>query len=345
MQDQNMQNLRQTLESLDATLASVLKKRLEVVAALNQGKLEDSYEKGVENLLNQVVQSCNELQATYQKPLERVLKIACFGVPGSFTHQAMDEYFEGKSFVPSYFNQFEEITEAVSRGEVDYGIVPIENSSTGGITEVYDLLREHDCTIVGERRIKIEQNLLAHPQAKLEDIRRVYSHPQGLRQSKAFFKDYPLMEQIPYFSTSKSAEMVAQSKDVTMAAVAGKKAAELYGLKVLAANINFSNHNFTRFVVISKNTEHIADANKITVVLTVKHEPGSLYKTLGYFYHGGLNLMNLESRPMVDKSWEYFFHIDLMGNLGDPCVKDALEEVKKNCTYLKILGNYRAHEK
>ncbi|MBR2960467.1 MAG: prephenate dehydratase [Burkholderiaceae bacterium] len=272
---------------------------------------------------------------------EGLMRIACFGAPGSFTHQALDEYFESETYDRIHFNHFEDIIEALAQGAVDYGVLPIENSSTGGITEVYDLLRQHDCAIVGERRLKIEQNLLGLPDATLGDIRQVYSHPQGLKQSQHFLKDHPEIEPVPYYSTSKSAEMVAHKEDVSLAAVAGKKAAELYGLKVLLANINHNENNTTRFVIVAPKAQTVTDANKITVVLTVKHEPGSLYKTLGYFYHGGLNLMNLESRPLVGKSWEYFFHIDLKGNLNDPAVKEALENVRNNCTFLKILGNYR----
>ena len=244
-----------------------------------------------------------------------------------------------------YFNQFEEVIEAIDQGAARYGVLPIENSSTGGITEVYDLLRQHDCTIIGERRLKIEQNLLGLPEATLGDIRQVYSHPQALKQSQPFLQDQPAIEPIPYYSTSKSAEMVASKRDVSLGAVAGKKAAELYGLKVLVANINHNENNTTRFVIIARDEQVIADANKITLVLTVNHEPGSLYKTLGYFYHAGLNLMNLESRPLVGKSWEYFFHIDLKGNLNDPAVKAALDEVRQNCTFLKILGNYREDDR
>lgn len=274
-----------------------------------------------------------------------VNRIACFGSPGSFTHQALDEYFEGETYERLYCNQFEEVIEAIDQGAAHYGVLPIENSSTGGITEVYDLLRQHDCTIIGERRLKIEQNLLGLPEATLGDIRQVYSHPQALKQSQPFLQDQPAIEPIPYYSTSKSAEMVASKRDVSLGAVAGKKAAELYGLKVLVANINHNENNTTRFVIIARDEQVIADANKITLVLTVNHEPGSLYKTLGYFYHAGLNLMNLESRPLVGKSWEYFFHIDLKGNLNDPAVKAALDEVRQNCTFLKILGNYREDDR
>lgn len=127
-----------------------------------------------------------------------------------------------------------------------------------------------------------------------------------------------------------------------MAAVAGKQAAEMYGLQILAANINYNSNNYTRFIVIAREAEQAPNANKITVVVAVKHEPGSLYRTLGHFYHSGLNMMNLESRPIEGKSWEYFFHIDLVGNLREERVRQALEQLSDSCAYCKILGNYPA---
>ncbi len=270
-------------------------------------------------------------------------KVACFGSPGSFTHQALDEYFEGKDYERLYFNHFEEVIDAVTQSRARFGVLPIENSSTGGITEVYDLLRKNECVIVGERCLQIQQNLLACEGATLGTIKRVYSHPQGLAQSKEFFKSHPKIETIADFSTSKSAQMVSDSQDPTLAAIAGNKAAERYGLKVLVARINSNSNNRTRFVIIAKGPVHEPEADKITLVLTVKHEPGSLYKALGYFYHAGLNLMNIESRPIEGRSWEYFFHIDVKGNLRDPAVNEGLKTVQNACTYFKILGNYKAH--
>ena len=187
--------------------------------------------------------------------------------------------------------------------------------------------------------MKIEHNLLGVQGAKLEDVTTVYSHPQGFAQSKEFFHQYPQMELVPYFSTSKSAETVREKQDKHLAAVAGKQAAEMYGLQILAANINYNSNNYTRFIVISNEAEQAPNANKITVVVAVKHEPGSLYRTLGHFYHSGLNMMNLESRPIEGKSWEYFFHIDLVGNLREERVRQALEQLSDSCAYCKILGN------
>ena len=237
---------------------------------------------------------------------------------------------------------FEDVVKAVKNGEIRYGVLPVENSSTGGITEVYDLVRRYDCHIAGEKCVKIEHNLMALPGAVLSGITEVYSHPQGFAQCKDFFAEYPQMKLIPYYSTSKSAEAVKESGSLHKAAVAGKQAAELYGLEILAANINYNGNNTTRFIIIANEAEHSADADKITLVIAVKHEPGSLYRVLGYFYHSGLNLTNLESRPIEGKSWEYFFHIDLVGNLADTNVQETVRMLKDNCAYFKILGNYRS---
>ncbi len=271
--------------------------------------------------------------------------VGCFGVEGSYSHKAMEEYFAGQNINRYYYGVFEDVVKAVKNGEIRYGVLPVENSSTGGITEVYDLLRHYGCYITGEKCVKIEHNLMALPGASLSGITEVYSHPQGFAQCKEFFAEYPQMKQVPYYSTSKSAEAVKESGSLHLAAVAGKQAAELYGLQILAANINYNGNNTTRFIIIANEAENKADADKITLVIAVKHEPGSLYRVLGYFYHSGLNLTNLESRPIEGKSWEYFFHIDLMGNLADTNVQETVRMLSDNCAYFKILGNYRSDMK
>jgi chorismate mutase / prephenate dehydratase len=266
------------------------------------------------------------------------------GVQGSFSHQALEEYFAGVPTVEMNYVHFEDVVVAVKHHEIKYGVLPIENSSTGGITEVYDLIRRYDCHIVGEKSLKVDQNLLALPGTKLEDIRKVYSHPQGFEQSRAFFRKHPSLEFVPFFNTARSAKMVAESGDKTKAAIASKQAAKLYGLTVLAEHINYNNANTTRFIVVADEPEHRPDANKITVVIATKHEPGSLYKVLGHFYDCGLNMTNLESRPIDGRSWEYFFHIDLTGNLDDPKVRQGLQEIAEHSAYCKILGNYVSDE-
>lgn len=367
MQELDLEMLRKEIDKVDAQLADILENRLQLVmqvAAYKKAKgmpvkdknreakviakvagflANKDYSIAVKNIMRGIIdQACVLEEAALVDMSDRVLEVGCFGPAGSFTHQALEDFFRERHVNRHHFNTFEEVIASVSEGAMDYAVLPIENSSTGGITEVYDLLRHYDCSIVGEQCVKIEQNLLGVKGADLRSIRTVYSHPQGFKQCKEFFKQYPQIELVPFFSTSKSAEEVAAKQDVTLAAVAGKKAAELYGLQVLAPSINYNSNNYTRFVIIAKRAEVIPHADKITLIVAVKHETGSLYKMLAAFYHTGLNLLNLESRPMEGKSWEYFFYIDVTGNLADPLVVDLMEEIAGKCTYCKILGNYRA---
>lgn len=370
MQELDLNQLRQNIDKLDKQLAAVLEERLKVVLqvadykkarglavkdpareeiVINKvaGLLENqAYSGAVKSIMRSIIdQACLLEEESIAGKAPKTYRVACFGPEGSFTHQALEDYFIGKQYTRTHYNTFEEVIGSISDGSMDYAVLPIENSSTGGITEVYDLLRHYDCSIVGEQCVKIEQNLLACEGATLQSIKTVYSHPQGFKQCKDFFRDYPEMEQVPYFSTSKSAEEVAGKQDITLAAVAGRKAAELYGLKVLAPAINTNSNNYTRFVIIAKEPELVDGADKITLIVAVKHETGSLYKMLASFYHTGLNMLNLESRPMEGRSWEYFFYIDVTGNLQDPLVADVIAALETKSTYCKVLGNYKAFER
>ncbi len=370
MQDLDLELIRKDIDKADQQLAEVLENRLQLVmqvAAYKKSKgmpvkdknreakvitkvasfLENKdYSIAVKNIMRGIIdQACVLEETALAEASNRTLEIACFGPAGSFTHQALEDYFEGRVFNRHHFNTFDEVISSVANEEMDYAVLPIENSSTGGITEVYDLLRTHDCHIVGEQIVKIEQNLMGVEGASLQTIKTVYSHPQGFKQCKNFFKDYPDIEKVPFFSTSKSAEEVAEKNDVTLAAVAGRAAAELYNLKVIAPAVNFNSNNYTRFIIIGKRPEIVPNANKISMLVAVAHETGALYKILASFYYTGLNMMNLQSRPMDGKSWEYYFYIDVTGNLADPLVADVIEEVRSKSNYIKILGNYRAFER
>lgn len=370
MQELDLEKIRQEIDKVDQQLADVLESRLHLVmqvAAYKKSKglpvkdknreakviekvagfLENKeYSVAVKNIMRGIIdQACLLEETALSEANDKTYEVACFGPAGSFTHQALEEYFHGRRYNRHHFQTFEEVISSISDGTMDYAVLPIENSSTGGITEVYDLLRQYDCSIVGEQCVKIEQNLLGCEGASLSTIKTVYSHPQGFKQCADFFHDYPDIEQVPYFSTSKSAEEVAEKHDITLGAIAGKQAAELYNLKVIAPAINSNSNNYTRFVIIAKKPEIVANANKITLIVAVKHETGSLYKMLASFYHMGLNMLNLESRPIVGKTWEYFFYIDVTGNLADPLVIDVMEEIKSKSTYCKVLGNYRAYER
>ena len=230
---------------------------------------------------------------------------------------------------------------AIKNNEIDYGILPIENSSTGGIAEVYDLLRKYGFYIVGEKVIKVEHHLLGVKGAKLEDIQEVYSHHQALQQSSEFLKDYNKFKLIPFSNTATSAEYIKDKNSKTKGAVASKRAAELYGLDIIKSNINHNKDNYTRFIVIGKKLEYNNNSNKISIVVTVPHKPGMLYKTLSIFAKNNINMMKIESRPIIGKPWEYFFYIDFEGNLNEGSVKAAINEIQEDSSYYKLLGNYK----
>ena len=373
MNKENLVTIRTTIDRIDREMAALFEERMEAVRAVAdyktahslplrdkerealilekcQGLVKDQANvHGLRRLMSELIEiSCSEEaelmpitipKLTEQNPLN-VLKVAYQGVAGAYSHLALQQYFDDTMVEEHNYTLFEDVVKAVKNGEVQYGVLPIENSSTGGITEVYDLLRQYDCLIVGEKCVKVEHNLLACPGARIADITEVYSHPQGFAQCRPFFKEHANMRQITHFNTAKAAEMVSNTKNLKLAAVAGKQAAIEYGLEILAADINANKNNYTRFIIISNQQSNRGFANKITLVVGLKHESGSLYKLLGSFYHHGLNMLNIESRPREDRSWEYFFHIDISGNLQNEQVKAALIEIKANSTYYKLLGNY-----
>ncbi len=273
---------------------------------------------------------------------EQTIPVGYQGVPGAYSHLALRQYFAGRPVEARNYMLFEDVINAVMKGEIHYGVLPIENSSTGGITEVYDLVRRYGAFIVGEKIVKVEHCLLAWPGAKLEDIREVYSHPQGFSQCRTFFKEHPAMRQFNYFNTAKAAELVAEKKTGYMAAVAGAQAAEQYGLAILARGINTNQSNYTRFIVISRERELVPEADKITLIVSLKHQPGSLYRVLSHFARYQINMTNIESRPIPGRPWEYYFHMDITGHLTDPAVRQALADLPEDTTECKILGNYPA---
>lgn len=374
MKELNLAEIREKIDKIDAEIAKLFEERMDAVHEVAEYKKEkklpvrdkareaivlnnckrrvqnSAYADGLRKIMAQIIDiSCRQEEEYLQSEASPTVTaqshgakmlVGYQGVPGAYSHLALQKYFAGSDVEEHNYTLFEDVAQAVKEGEVIYGLLPIENSSTGGITEVYDLVRRYDCHIVGEICVKIEHNLLAYPGTTLDKITEVYSHPQGFAQCRPFFKQYPKMLQIPYFNTAKGAELVSLRKTDYMAAVAGRKAAELYGLEILASNINANTYNYTRFFVIANKPQEIPNADKITLVVSLKHEPGSLYHMLGSFYHNGLNMLNIESRPIEGTPWEYFFHIDVSGNLQDLNVKKAIAEIESKSTFCKVLGNY-----
>jgi len=274
------------------------------------------------------------------KKYDKSCKVGFQGVLASFSHEALIDYF-GHEAEALNFDTFKDVFQGLKDGKINYGVLPIENSSTGGILEVYDLLRDYGFYIVGEKCIKVNHNLLGVKGASLNDIKEVYSHSQAFMQSSRFLDKHKNWRLIPYLNTARSAKYVSEENDKSRASIASKKAAELYGLEILSENINYNTNNYTRFIIISRNEECNKNENKISILITLPHEPGSLYKVLKYFEENNLNMTKIESRPMVDRSWQYFFYIDFYGNILEQNTQEALRGIENESVYFKLLGKYK----
>ena len=234
--------------------------------------------------------------------------------------------------------QFEDCFLALREGRADYAVLPIENSSTGAIRQIYDLLTQYECYMVGETTVRVEHCLLAPKGATEDSITHVYSHEQGLFQCERYLNAHPSWKQVPQADTAGSAQMVARSGDITKAAICSARAAELYGLEILARAINHNTQNTTRFVVVSPRLELRPGADKISTLFVLPHEAGSLHEVLTVFNVHGLNLVKLESRPLPERSWEYMFFLEFTGAPDDPAVGDALHELAQTTGEFRVLG-------
>jgi len=312
----------------------------------------DFNKKAIGDLFKQIMSLSRRLQYTLLDNLESLgaqdtdailttkdTKVAFFGEIGSYTEQAMLEHFEGEVQGISK-NTFKEVMQCVKDGDVDFGVLPIENSSTGTITDIFDLLAEYDNFIVGEHVVKIEHYLWGIQGAKLTDIKKVYSHPQPLLQCSEFLKGYPDMKKIEWGSTSGCARLVLEEQDITQAAIASKRAGESLGLSVLQSKINNEDSNSTRFIIISKKKMFVKDAVRTSICLELPHKSGSLYHTLSHFIYNNVNMTKVESRPINGKAFAYRFFIDIEGSLDAPAIKNALHCIKEEAIELKILGCY-----
>ena len=268
------------------------------------------------------------------------IKVCYQGIEGSYGYQAVNDYFENNNAVYENAKTFADVFKAVSTGECDYGIVPVENSSTGIINESYDLFEAYDCSIVGEYELLVEHCLLATKGAKIEDIKEVYSHPQGLLQCQDFIEQNGFATVMDE-NTATSAAMVASLQDKSKAAIAAKCNADLYGLEVLAENINYNKKNVTRFYIIGKVSEIDESCNKTSIIFSVKHEAGTLFRAISAFAKHDLSITMICSRPIVGSDFEYKFFLDFLGCTLDENVKAALSEIYKECQSMHVLGCYR----
>lgn len=266
-------------------------------------------------------------------------KVVYQGVEGAYSYLAMKKYF-GEEVDCFNVKTFGEAMNAVAQGEADYAVLPIENSTAGIVNDTYDLMVQYDNYIVGEIFFKIEHALLALPEAEFEDIKVVYSHPQGLMQCSKFLDEQDNIQTIAQANTAMSAKKVLMEQDKTHAAIASKEAAQIFGLKVIKTGISNEDMNATRFVIVSNKRRFAKDAGKISICFETAHESGSLYTILSHIIYNGLNMTKIESRPIEGKMWQWRFYVDFDGNIDEAAVKNALRGISEEAKYLKFLGNY-----
>jgi prephenate dehydratase len=269
------------------------------------------------------------------------------GAPGAFSEDAARSVVGGGEASLLGCEKFEGIFDAVESGRARLGIVPVENTLAGSIHASYDLLRERQTTIVGEIVRHIQHALIAHPGVTLADVKRVMSHPVALAQCEGLFRRNPNLQAVPVFDTAGAVEAMMQSGVRTDAAIAGRRAAEVYGAEVIAEGIQDHPENFTRFVVI---TRPDSDANppahregepyKTSLVFTVAHEPGALYECLRPFAERRIDLAKIESRPIRGTVFEYAFYIDLAGSTHDAPVAEAIDALRASTRSVRVLGSY-----
>jgi len=373
----NLDYLRDEIDKVDSEMIKLFEKRMEVVYKIAEYKKRNSMdildrsreenvietrlkklknksiEKETEIFLKEIMRisrnfqrkslqnsHCNKGCLNTKKIYDKSCKVGFQGIMASFSYEALVDYF-GYEVETLNFETFKDVFQGLKDRKINYAVLPIENSSTGGILEVYDLLRDYGFYIVGEKCVKVNHNLLGIKGASINDVKEVYSHSQAFMQSSKFLDKYENWRLIPYFNTARSARYISEENDRTKASIASKKAAELYGLEILSENINYNTNNYTRFIIIGRDEECSKDNDKISILITLPHEPGSLYTVLKYFEKNSLNMTKIESRPMVDKSWQYFFYIDFYGNILEENTKKALEGIKNESVYFKLLGKYR----
>lgn len=369
--------LRDQIDVIDKQIVELYEKRMDICKSVAQYKIEtgkkvfdkareeekiarvkslthsDFARIGVEELFEQIMAMSRKLQygllaengcisklpfMPVDELKEPGVRVVFQGAEGAYSQAAMQQYF-GKEINSIHVDTFRDAMAIIDEGRADFAVLPIENSTAGIVSEIYDLLMEYENYIVGEQIIRIEHCLLAVPGTRMEDIKTVYSHPQSLMQSAKFLSEHN-WQQISMQNNAFAAQKVAEEKNPAYAAIASEYAGEIYGLDILKRGVNHSSSNSTRFIIVTNQKIFRKDAGKISICFEIPHESGSLYRMLSHFIYNGLNVCKIESRPVPDRSWEYRFFLDFEGNLEDGAVKNALRGIRDEARSMKILGNY-----
>ena len=374
----SLEELRNELDRIDPQIIQLYEERMSVCEEVGEIKIEEGrkvfdrnreqqklaqvtreakdpfYKKGLTELFEQLMSQSRKLQyqlLTKKGALGRLpfigveeldwknSRVVFQGTDGAYSQAAMHKFFS-KDVNSFHVQTFRDAMEAIEEGSADFAVLPIENSSAGMVSEMYDLLEEFENYIVGEVILPINHYLVGTENTTLESIERVYSHPQALMQCSKFLNRHGSWQQIGAANTAVAAKKILNENDPTQAAICSEHAAEIYGLKILEEKINHNHNNSTRFIVVTNQKIFLKKAQKISICFEVAHESGSLYHLLSHFIYNNLNMTKIESRPIEGKTWEYRFFVDFEGNMGDAAVKNAIRGLREESKSLKILGNY-----
>lgn len=373
--DKKLKKIREALDQIDKNIIEALAKRQEVVQQISSLKIEEEGSirdhDREEELLNHITELAREagldryfaeqlyrdiihhsvrfqthslVDHQNKRNLKKSVSVAYQGTGGAFSHQAAFRHFEERyAEVNCYgYDTFKQAADSVMNRENDYAILPIENTTAGSINETYDILGEDNLYIVGEEVIRVIHCLLALESIATDRIRRILSHPQAIAQCSNFLAKLHRCKVESYIDTAMAAKKVVEDGDLSQAAIAGAHAAELYGLTILERDIANQEQNFTRFVIVSPEPIHCDPQLpcKTSMLLVTAHEKGALIDCLRVLGDHGINMSKLESRPRSNEPWKYQFYLDIEGNIDNPEIGKALEELEAKASSLKILGCY-----
>jgi len=351
--EKTLQNLRRTIDEIDEKILDLLNQRASLVIEVGHVKNAEKRDFHVPSREREIYERLtsknrgpfpNEgLKSVFREiisaslALEAPMKVAFFGPKATFTHMAAMQHFGlSVELVPQ--KSIPAVFEEVEKGRAQYGVVPVENSTEGMVSHTLDMFMESDLKINAEVLLEIHHYLLSRT-GRMEDVKKVYSHPQPIAQCRGWLADnLPNVPVVDVASTAVASQIAAE--DYSAAAIASEQAATLYDLKVVQARIEDQVNNFTRFLVIGKKVPEKGGDDKTSLMFSVKDEVGILYRMLEPFSKRGINLSKIESRPLKRKAWEYIFFLDLAGHISDPTVADAVKELKDCCQFVKILGSY-----
>lgn len=374
----DLQEIRNEIDCVDRELVKLFEKRMELttnvakykietgkkvldpereqqkLAAIEQLVSNEMNKRSINEIFTQIMANSRKYQYMLLESMGQTLRedyealdelpvagcrVVYQGVPGAYAYIAVKRFF-GEDVDNYNVKTWRDAMEAVKRGNADYAVLPIENSTAGIVSDVYDLLQEYNNYIVAETYVKVEHALLGLPGASVSDIKRVYSHAQALMQCRSFLNAHQEWQTSEMINTAVSAKKVMEDGDKSQAAIASVEAAKLYGLDILQEKINTDDNNTTRFVIISNKRAFLKNAGKVSICFETEHTAGSLYDMLSHIIYNGLNMTKIESRPIEGKAWQFRFFIDFMGNIDDASVMNALRGIEEEAMNIKLLGNY-----